>query len=85
MNNKKNFVNKVFDEQYKDKKKFPNKELILLHKQLFNLTNEFTIDDWKKIRDKDYYDSLMNLEINDQKKFTLNRVKKFLQKVEDDQ
>lgn len=82
---KKEFVNKVFDEQYKDKKKFPNKELILLHKELFNLTYEFDIEDWKKIRDKNYYDSLIGLDINEQKKFTLNKVKKFLQMVEDHQ
>jgi len=78
MDNKKNFVNKVFDQQYNDKKNFSNKELILLYKELFNLTNEFTIDDWKKIRNRDYYNSLIGLNINDKKKYTLKKVKNYL-------
>jgi hypothetical protein len=45
-------INKIFDQQIKQDKKFE------VHKELFNLTFDFTIDDWKFIRTEKYWQTM---------------------------
>lgn len=69
----KNEINKVFDRQIKRDNKF------YIHKQLFNLTYNFTHNDWKNIRSKEYFEVLDSLNYNDKKVYTLICIKKYLQ------
>jgi hypothetical protein len=67
-------INKAFDRQIKRDNKF------YVHKQLFNLTYNFNIEDWRKIRDSEYWQTIDSLSYDDKKKFTLICVKKYLKK-----
>ena len=50
-----------------------------LHKQLFNLTFDFTLEDWNKIRTPKYWNTLDSIKDEDKKKeFTLQCVKYYL-------
>jgi hypothetical protein len=65
----KEHINKVFDRQIKDDEKFK------IHKQLFNLTHDFTIDDWRLIRTETYWQTIDELPGDAKKEYTLKCVK----------
>lgn len=65
-------VNEKFDQQIKFDKKFK------VDKALFNLTLDFSIDDWKFIRTKKYYDTIDKLSYDAKKIYTLKCVKYYL-------
>ena len=48
---------------------------------LFNLTHDFTLSDWKKIRNNNgYWETLDSLTLIKKKEFTLKMVKNYLKK-----
>lgn len=65
-------VNLQFDKQIKKDKKFQ------VHKDLFNLTNDFTLDDWRTIRTERYWDIYNELSYDKRKVFTLQCVKQYI-------
>ena len=70
-----NSVNKIFDRQIKNGQ--PES-----HKKLFNLTLNFTIEDWKKFRTKKYWDKMKNLSSDfERKDYTLTCVKFYLENI----
>jgi hypothetical protein len=48
-----NEINKRYNLQIKCGSK-----ISVIHKELFNLTHNFTVDDWRRIRTKKYYDTI---------------------------
>lgn len=52
-----------------------------IHKELFNLTAKFTMNDWRTIRTKKYYDKYNYLSEDDQKKYTLLCVKYYIKNI----
>ena len=65
-------VNLQFDKQIKKDKKFQ------VHKDLFNLTNDFTLDDWRTMRTERYWDIYDKLSYDKKKEFTLQCVKEYI-------
>lgn len=65
-------LNKKFDRQIEKDKKYK------VHKQLFNLTLDFTIDDWKFIRTEKYWQAVEGLNYYEKKEYTLKCVKYYL-------
>jgi hypothetical protein len=49
-----------------------------IHKQLFNLTKDFTTSDWRKIRDKGYWEEVGLMNSIQRKEVTLQRVIKYI-------
>jgi hypothetical protein len=68
-------INKIFDQQIKQDKKFE------IHKELFNLTFDFTIDDWKFIRTEKYWQTIDILPYDAKQEYTLKCVKYYLKKI----
>ena len=54
-------INKIFDKQIQKDKKFE------VHKELFNLTFDFTMDDYKFIRTEKYWQKMAVLTYDQQK------------------
>jgi len=65
-------VNLQFDKQIKKDKKFR------VHKDLFNLTNDFTLDDWRTMRTEKYWEIIDKLPYDKKKEFTLYCVKQYI-------
>jgi hypothetical protein len=65
-------INRVFDRQIKMDKKFET------HKRLFNLTFDFSLDDWKLIRTEMYWQTIDKLPYDAKKKYTLMCVENYL-------
>lgn len=65
-------INKVFDKQVKENKKFK------IDKELFNITFDFSIDDWKFIRTEKYWQTIDKLPYDAKKEYTLECVKYYL-------
>lgn len=67
-------INSVFDRQiFKD-------QSYKIHKELFNLTCEFRMEDWKFIRTDKYWETIDRLNYHEKKVFTLKCVRKYLKK-----
>lgn len=72
-------VNRKFDWTIK-KSKGEIKQIAIIDKKLFNLTHNFSLLDWKEIRDDNYWNTIDSLNtLLNKKKFILNRVNKYLQ------
>ena len=65
-------INKVFDKQIKVDEKFK------IHKQLFNLTFDFSMDDWRFIRTEKYWQTIDKLPYDAKKEYTLKCVEYYL-------
>jgi hypothetical protein len=65
-------INKIFDIQIKDDKKFE------IHKKLSNLTFDFSIDDWRFIRTEKYWEIIDKLPYDAKKEYTLKCVEYYL-------
>ena len=65
-------INDEFDQQIKNNKKYK------VHKELFNLTLDFTIDDWRFIRTQKYWQTIEGLDYYDKKEYTLKCVKYYI-------
>lgn len=65
-------INRNFDKQIKNDKKF------ITHKELFNLTCDFSIDEWRNIRTAEYWQKIDKLEYDSKKVYTLICVKNYL-------
>ena len=63
-------INKVFDDQ-----------LNKLDKELFNLTLDFDLSDWKIIRTDKYWKIIDSLQGNAKKEYTLRCVKYYLRNI----
>jgi len=68
----KNEINKVFDKQIKNDKKF------ITHEELFNLTFDFSMDDWRFIRTQKYWEIIDELPYDAKKEYTLKCVKHYI-------
>ena len=66
------WLNKIFEKQIEKNEKFK------VHKELFNLTLDFTMKDWRFIRTKKYWNKIGELPYDSQKKYTLECVKYYL-------
>ena len=66
-------INSIFDYQIKrgDQKS-------RVHKELFNLTFDFTLDDWRNIRTKEYWDTIDKFDYDTKKIYTLGCVKSYI-------
>ena len=62
-----------YEEYGKDDKKCPS----YWHKLLFINTLDFTINDWKKLRNNDYWEDNDNLKGIEQSAFILKRVRRY--------
>lgn len=69
----KNEINRVFTYQSKWNDKYK------VHKDLFNLTADFTIDDWRMIRDENFYKASDKMKVDNKKQFLLKRVRNYLE------
>ena len=65
-------INKIFDKQINKDEKFE------IHKRLFNLTFDFSIDDWKFIRTEKYWQTIDKLPYDAKKEYTLKFVEYYL-------
>lgn len=72
MSSIKDKVNSKFDEQIRRDAKYR------VHKDLFNLTNDFTLDDWRTMRTERYWDIYDKLSYDKKKEFTLQCVKQYI-------
>jgi hypothetical protein len=78
--NKVDAINKIFDKQIKENPQFAHSHE--MNKELFNLTLNFTIEDWKKFRTKKYWDKMKNLSSDfERKDYTLTCVKFYLENI----
>lgn len=66
-------INSIFDYQIKrgDWKS-------RIHKELFNLTFDFTLDDWRNIRTKEYWETIDKFDYDTKKRYTLDCVKRYI-------
>jgi len=55
-----------------------NALLSKIEKQLYKLSIDLTIDDWKLIRGKDYFNYTKNMGIQDKRLHLLERIKTYL-------
>jgi len=65
-------INKVFDKQIKEDEKYK------IHKKLFNLTCDFTIEDWICIRTEKYWKTIDKLPYDQKKEYTLTCVEYYI-------
>ena len=65
-------VNSKFDEQIRKDAKYR------VHKDLFNFTNDFTLDDWRTMRTERYWAIHDKLPYDKQKEFVLQCVKEYI-------
>jgi hypothetical protein len=63
-----------FDRDIRESKSFLSK----IEKQLYKLSIDLTIDDWKLIRGKDYFIYTQNMGIQDKRLHLLERIKTYL-------
>ena len=63
-----------FDRDIRESKSFLSK----IEKQLYKLSIDLTIDDWKIIRGKDYFTYTKNMAIQDKRLHLLERIKSYL-------
>jgi hypothetical protein len=70
-------LNDIFDRQAQFENQWNKKSRV--HQELFNLTRNFTIMDWKQIRNESYW-SFMATSTDDgeKKRYTLSCVKRYL-------
>jgi hypothetical protein len=66
-------VNRIFDSQI-ERKDWKS----IIYKELFNLTFDFTLDDWRNIRTKEYWETVDQLDYYGKKLHTLICVKKYI-------
>lgn len=66
-------VNRIFDSQIKNGDWRSN-----IHKELFNLTFDFTLIDWRNIRTKQYWKTVDELDYYGKKLHTLICVKRYI-------
>ena len=55
-----------------------NSLLSKIEKQLYKLSVDLTIEDWKIIRGKDYFNYTQKMDIHDKRIYLLDRVKAYL-------
>lgn len=65
-------INDRWDKQIEKDEKFQ------VHKDLFNLTLNFDINDWRKIRTKKYWSKSDSLDYDKQKEYTLQCVEYYI-------
>jgi hypothetical protein len=66
------YLNSVFDRQIKEDKRYK------IDKEIFNLTLNWNIEDWKKIRTKTYWKEIDSIFSSiDKKKYKLNKIKEY--------
>ena len=65
-------INYIFDKQIILDEKFR------VHKELFNLTFDFTLNDWRNIRTEKYWIIRDQLDYDEQKEHTLYYVKQYI-------
>ncbi len=53
----------------------------LIDKQLFNLTLQFTIYDWRRMRTKEYWETIDKISSSRKKEYTLQCVRTYLDNV----
>jgi hypothetical protein len=63
-----------FDRDIRESKSFLSK----IEKQLYKLSIDLSIDDWKLIRGKDYFIYTQNMGIQDKRLHLLERIKTYL-------
>lgn len=66
-------VNEMFDRQIK--KDFKHS----IDKELFNLTLDFTLDDWRRMRTQKYWATIATYPPEERKRYTLKCVKCYIQ------
>jgi hypothetical protein len=66
-------IEREYEECDENEKKCPS----YWHKLLFINTLDFTINDWNKLRDKDYWETNDNLKGIEQSVFILKRVRRY--------
>ena len=66
------YLNSVFDRQIKEDKRYK------IDKEIFNLTLNWNIEDWKKIRTETYWKEIDSIFSSiDKKKYKLNKIKEY--------
>ena len=77
-------ANKTFDAQIKANNKKEDNDInpfyedYSMHKELFNLTHNFTINDWRTIRTKKYYETIKGMSNYGKIKYNLTCVKYYI-------
>lgn len=66
-------VNRMFDSQIERGDWKSN-----TYKELFNLTFDFTLDDWRNIRTKQYWETVDKFDFYTKKRYTLDCVKRYI-------
>lgn len=66
------YLNSVFDRQIKEDKRYK------IDKEIFNLTLNWSVEDWKKIRTETYWKEIDNISGDINKKiYKLNKIKQY--------
>jgi hypothetical protein len=69
-------INNAFDNQIRSERKYS------IDKELFNLTLDFTINDYRRFRTEKYWNTLDSLEtVQDKKLYTLTCVRYYVKKM----
>ena len=76
--NVKNIIESFDDIIEQKRKKGEWTDLIEVEKRLFNLTNNFTIYDWRIIRNEQYWQTIDSFSYYYKKEYTLKCVKEYL-------
>jgi len=82
MNDKRtvDYLNFVFDRQIKQELEEESEPISFVSKAIFNLTLNWTIDDWKKMRSEKYYEEISKYSRPYLKKqYKLNKIKEYLE------
>jgi hypothetical protein len=57
-------------------------EIAIYDKRLFNLSLHLDIEDWKQIRNKEYYQTCKNLQPIQQKKYLISCIENYFKQIE---
>ena len=66
-------VNRIFDSQI-ERGDWKSR----IYKELFNLTFDFTLHDWRNIRTKEYWETIDKFDYDTKKRYTLDCVKRYI-------